>query len=127
MWGGRAGPAAGCRLHPERGERVAQRPALCCRRRARELVSSGRIAKTAATVPSSPSMNAWLQLGHSRLGAYALTTLRSSLSAPHPSHTPTPPSCQVRVTVVGMRSPYHLRLGGARRTKQSVGRQDAVP
>ena len=89
-------------------------------------MSSGRIAKTAATMPSSPSMNAWLQVGHSRLGAYALTTLRSSLSAPHPSHSPTPPSCQVIETVDGMREPYHLDLAGARRSDESVEQQGAA-
>src|SRR6201984_817780 len=78
-----------------RGEGVVQVPGLRCRRRARALVSSGGIAKTAATARSSPSTNAWLQLGHRRLGAYAFTMLRSSLVVPQPSHTPTPPSCQV--------------------------------
>jgi hypothetical protein len=92
------------------GKGVAQRPALGCRRRARALVSSGRITKTAATVRSSPFMNASLQRGHSRLGAYEWTTLRSSLSAWQTSHSPTPPSCQVTETVDGgMAAPYHPR------------------
>jgi hypothetical protein len=92
------------------GKGVAQRPALDCRRRARALVSSGMIAKTAATVRSSPFMNASLQRGHSRLGAYEWTTLRSSLSAWQTSHSRTPPSCQVMETVDGgMAAPYHPR------------------